>query len=46
MTLVQIPGSGVWLDLRQVKTLMDLTVGVEHYHWHLNDCGCCVTPFA
>lgn len=34
---------GVFLPWMQAITLARLTRELEHSHWHVNNCGCCVT---
>jgi hypothetical protein len=35
--------NGVTLGFTQAMRLSNLIRELEHSHWHVNDCGCCVT---
>jgi len=39
---VKLP-SGVELGFTQAMVLSRKVKELEHAHWHVNDCGCCVT---
>ena len=44
MTEMQVTlSNGVTLGYTQAVRLAEHVKELEHSHWHLNECGCCVT---